>query len=1327
MNVKAAPTPTTAPGRVNLFELERATLRDLTTLVEARSAAETAAKSTHAAATAAAERDLTRARKQNTTGRERDLTALNEAHRAALKEIADQFKGEMDAAETEFNDTRQRVSGECDAAENQARISYQDGKWTADSVYEAAEKQSTDGREDIRRKAAATADRVAALWREAEVPLARAALGRDEVEVPESLAAGGLIADPAATIDEQFAIADQALARLRDSRMLKLATVGGFFWFLVPLAILSAIPAAFVEDKLVAIIGGAVAALGLAFLLYWLVRRSALAAAEERASALARALARVSEARATLLRRADAEHARRLTEAAHQRDHKKAHAETTHKPLIEQLAARRKTELATASDKFARVRDGLRAWRTEAVDSTNERFEREIGECEETYTKALADAERRAKEQAREAQDAFEAAERIIAVEWRDGQDRVGRALNKLRANGREHFPDWVSPFWENPPAAIRVPAGVRFGDFNIDLTTLPGGVPLDDEGDAPTLPVKMQVPAFLPFPDRCSLLLKAKDQGRARAVHAVQAVMLRLLTAVPPGKLRFTIIDPVGLGENFAAFMHLADYDPQLVGARIWTEMRDIERQLEDVTAHMETVIQKYLRNQYKTIEEYNAQAGEVAEPFRVLVIANFPANFSLEAARRLVSIVNSGPSCGVYTLVTYDPKQPLPQGFNLADLEQGSINLVWKDGAFLWKDADFTRFPLELEKPPALPEVTRLVRLVGERSKDANRVEVPFEYVAPRPAEVWRADARNGISVAIGRAGATKRQMFELGKGTAQHALVAGKTGSGKSTLLHALVTNLALNYSPDEVELYLIDFKKGVEFKAYAQYRLPHARAVAIESEREFGLSVLQRLDGILKERGDLFREAGVNNLSEYRESLERRRGKKRPREDDSDRAGAPSPDPTCSRILLVVDEFQEFFVEDDRVSQECALLLDRLVRQGRAFGLHVLLGSQTLGGAYSLARSTIDQMAVRIALQCSDADAQLILSKDNTAARLLSRPGEAIYNNQNGLVEGNDLFQVVWLDDTRREKVLGDIRKRADDVGREDSAPLVFEGNVPSLIESNAPLKRLLEAPAWPETVRAPAAWLGDAVAIKDPTAAVFRPVGGHNLLLVGQQDDAALSVMTSALVSLAAHYAPDALKLFVLDGTPEDDPNAGFLARVADSLPHKVRMIDRLELPEAFSAVAGEVSARQKGESKDRTPCFVLVHGAQRFRELRKEDDFGFGRRGADRAVPPAEQLAAILRDGPVVNVHVILSADTPTNLGRVVDRSGMREFGLRVLFQMGVNDSSALMDSPAAAKLGRNRGLYVTEETSQPEKFRPYGLPTKEWLAEVGKRLKKRK
>src|SRR5436305_12961847 len=143
-----------------------------------------------------------------------------------------------------------------------------------------------------------------------------------------------------------------------------------------------------------------------------------------------------------------------------------------------------------------------------------------------------------------------------------------------------------------------------------------------------------------------------------------------------------------------------------------------------------------------------------------------------------------------------------------------------------------------------------------------------------------------------------------------------------------------------------------------------------------------------------RADRYREAGVQDVNGYR--------------------NAPGT-PPCPRILLIVDEFQEFFVEEDKLAQEAALLLDRLVRQGRAFGVHVHLGSQTLGGAYALARSTLGQMAVRIALQCSEADASLILSEQNTAAQLLSRPGEAVYNNANGLPEGNQFFQVVWLSD------------------------------------------------------------------------------------------------------------------------------------------------------------------------------------------------------------------------------------------------------------------------------------------------------------------------
>ena len=45
-------------------------------------------------------------------------------------------------------------------------------------------------------------------------------------------------------------------------------------------------------------------------------------------------------------------------------------------------------------------------------------------------------------------------------------------------------------------------------------------------------------------------------------ALAVLQASMFRLLTSLPPGQVRFTIVDPIGIGRNFGAFMHLADFD---------------------------------------------------------------------------------------------------------------------------------------------------------------------------------------------------------------------------------------------------------------------------------------------------------------------------------------------------------------------------------------------------------------------------------------------------------------------------------------------------------------------------------------------------------------------------------------------------------------------------------------------------------------------------------------------------------------------------------------------------------------------------------------------
>ena len=845
----------------------------------------------------------------------------------------------------------------------------------------------------------------------------------------------------------------------------------------------------------------------------------------------------------------------------------------------------------------------------------------------------------------------------------------------------------------------------------------MPGGISAD-ERLKPEGPTVFSLPAVLPFPHNASLSITATGEGRLAAVHLFQAVMLRMLATIPPGKVRFTIIDPVGLGENFAGFMHLADFDDILVTNRIWTEPQQIEARLADLTEQMENVIQKYLRNDFETIAEYNEFAGEVAEAFRVLVIANFPVNFTESAARRLTSIAASGARCGVYILLLTDMNQPLPMRFDLKDIEAYATNLKWDGGKFVWKEPDVGKFPLVVDSPPPEERFTQIVQLVGENAKDSRRVQVPFEYIAPADDKWWAGSTAHGIDVALGRAGATKLQHLKLGHGTSQHVLIAGKTGSGKSTLLHALITNLALTYSPAEIELYLIDFKKGVEFKTYSTNELPHARVIAIESEREFGLSVLQNLDAELRRRGDLFRSLGVQDLAGFR---------------------LAEPDRTLPRTLLIIDEFHELFVEDDKIAQDAALLLDRLVRQGRAFGMHVLLGSQTLGGAYSLARSTIGQMAVRIALQCSENDAHLILSEENSAARLLTRPGEAIYNDANGMVIGNNPFQVVWLDDERREVYLKDLQQLA----RRHVPPfvprqIVFEGNVPADVSRNRQLAGLLATEAWSDEIAVPAAWLGEAIAIKDPTAALFRPQNGCNLLVIGQRDESARALLATALVSLAVQQMPAEerplngrrhsaeARFYLLEPNRSADRPGPTLAEVAQQLPHPVRIAGRREVPAIVAELAEEVERRQAADHHDAPSIYLFIFDLARFRDLRRGDDYGYSFGSEPRPVNPGVQFADILREGPGVGVHTIVWCDTLNNLQRAVDRQGLREFDLRVLFQMSGADSSQLIDTPLASKLGPNLALYYNEEEGRVEKFRPYAWPTDEWLTTVRERLQTR-
>jgi len=949
---------------------------------------------------------------------------------------------------------------------------------------------------------------------------------------------------------------------------------------------------------------------------------------------------------------------------------------TSEKSLIEkvEVSARRLAE-AIATMEF---------WHPHSRQAIETRYKQTLAAVATQQTQALAQAAARQQQTLADARVTYET--RLPDVLSR--QSTFVEALGLLGA-------DWDSSAWATwqPSVAHPHPAALRLGQWR----------------EAQSWHTQ-EFPAVAPLLGQRGWLFEAQDAGRQIAAQALQSVLLRMLALLPPGKARFIFCDPVGLGQNVTPFMHLADYDEQLITGKAWTEPQQIEHRLVDLTEHIENVIQKYLRNQYATIEEYNVQADEIAEPYRFLVVLDFPVNFSETAARRLVSIAQNGPRCGVYPLIIVDMAQKLPYGFNLVDLEQQTTVFAWNGTRFAWKTPELQDYHLELDSPPDSERFNAIVAAIGDAAKSANRVEVPFTRIVPPESVWWQGDSRMGLEAPLGPSGARKVQLFSLGENTAQHVLIAGKTGSGKSTLLHTLITSLGLVYSPEELQLYLIDFKKGVEFKTYATQQFPHARVIAIESEREFGLSVLQGLDAELKQRGEYFRAHGVDHISDYRQKTAQ----------------------ALPRLLLIVDEFQEFFTEDDAISSQAAQILDRLVRQGRAFGIHVLLGSQTLAGSYALARSTIDQMAVRIALQCTEADSRLILGDENPAARLLARPGEAIYNALNGLIEGNNRFQVAWLPDEEHDRYLKAIRQLAEARRYRPAQPqIVFEGNAPSAAEQNRAVNDMLAAPVWPPPARRNLVWLGDPVAIREPVTAPFRRQSGSNLLLVGQNEEVARGMFSTAIISLAAQHAPENMAFYILDLSAADAEQADFFTDLAARLPHTTHVGRSRKLPEFLNELAVETKQRLEKDDTKASACYLFLYGLQRARDLRQDDSsYGYNSSYDLDAAPkppnPTQQFSELLRDGPEVGIHTLIWCDTATNLNRTLERRALREFAMRVACQMSAEDSANLIDSPAANKLGVYRALFYDEEAGILDKFRPYGLPSPQWLTWAAQQLRRR-
>ncbi|MCQ2777908.1 DNA translocase FtsK [Helicobacter pylori] len=466
-------------------------------------------------------------------------------------------------------------------------------------------------------------------------------------------------------------------------------------------------------------------------------------------------------------------------------------------------------------------------------------------------------------------------------------------------------------------------------------------------------------LPKVYPFPPK-SLYIEHEKDGQF-----LREMLMRLLSSVPLVQLEVILVDALSLGGIFNLARRLLNKDNDFIyQQRILTESKEIEEALKHLYEYLKVNLQEKLAG-YKDFADYNEKAQDPL-PLKALFLSGVDA-LSKEALYYLEKIMRFGSKNGVLSFVNLESEKNNKSAEDL------------KRYAEFFKDrASFERLKyLNIEvindhgiQSRHMQDFADKIKAYYEKKKAVKRELKDLQ----KDEKFWTESSQFKVSVPMGWDINHKEVRFEIG-GAQNHTLICGRSGSGKSNFLHVLIQNLAFYYAPSEVQLFLLDYKEGVEFNAYTNPTiLEHARLVSVAGSVGFGVSFLSWLCKEMQERTNLFKQFNVKDLSDYRKHGE------------------------MPRLIVVIDEFQVLFSDNSTKGKESVdQSLNTLLKKGRSYGVHLILATQTMRGT-DINKSLMAQIANRIALPMDAEDSNSILNNDDAACELV-RP-EGIFNNNGG---------------------------------------------------------------------------------------------------------------------------------------------------------------------------------------------------------------------------------------------------------------------------------------------------------------------------------------
>ena len=771
------------------------------------------------------------------------------------------------------------------------------------------------------------------------------------------------------------------------------------------------------------------------------------------------------------------------------------------------------------------------------------------------------------------------------------------------------------------------------------------------------------------------NLIIRHNNNTKQKAHQVVNSLVGRLMASSSPGKLNVAMIDAEEMDGTCDVFKFLNRNIFQILA-----RPEDIRKYLDEKERHIGNIIQNLLLGSVKSLYDYN-QAKENKEPYHVIVIEDFPIGFNSESISLLQKILKNGVRAGVNVIMLVnedkiDSSEDTRKAYNSSNMGQleriCSVYDLTKNNELI----DFDSFTEE--------HLRKIVQYVNSGVEIRKEEAILFADYMTNQSEWWQRRSAKYIEIPFGVSEDRQIQKLKITQESGQNsAVVIGIPGSGKSVFLHALICNAAINYSPDELNMYLIDFS-GVEFNSYALHNLPHARVIAPEAEREFGLSILNELVEEGARRMELCRNNDVSNIVDLK---------------------AKNPSLHIPRLLVIIDEFQKIFeIENDLISREANAKIHTIIQEFRKFGINLVLATQKLPSSSILPK---DLIANRVVFKSSPADFSSLISLPINGKVPQLYTGECIYNSESGSPYDNHKVQGFLVTKHDIDKLLNQISEFSDNLHyKRKHDMVVFRGNdLPEF--RNRRVARCHQTPSnMPESI---GIYLGESISIHETdVCAILRKESANNILILGGESHVAQRIAYYATISASTAHTDQSATFVTLNFMRREDTLNEELQSVFESLPFSSQIVSKTaEIVETLTAIKEEIDERRKDEERPQDHIYLSIYAFQ----LARMFDKG-GRRGDDVS-ESGMLLDYILKNGPAVGVFTIMQCDNWDNLSRI--GNPLSSFTYRVALQMTENDSNKIVGSSIASKLfvfnrpsSVYRAYFRDNNRNINIKFKPY-------------------